>query len=300
MSESITVAIPYHQNLDYLRHTITSILQQTHQPSEIIIADDSPDGSARALVGMSPRIRHIHNSPPLGMAENFNLCLEETKTTLVCLLHGDDMLAPNYLEMMGDMAQRYPSAAAFFCEAFIIDGEGNAVLSFKDWAKQFIWPGRGMEYLIENEDGFKSLAHCNFIITPSVCYRVPAMRGIRFETQYKFSTDWVMYMNLLLSGAFLVGRREKAVYYRRHPTSATAVFQRTGNRYQEDMTILARISDQAKQKGWHSASRVAKIHALHALYISYAIAMSLVRGRWSRGYSLLCVLMGSYRDRKQL
>ena len=60
------------------------------------------------------RVRYLRNPKNLGMAENWNRCLDVADTELVTLLHGDDELCPEYGLRMTDAMKAHPSAAAAF------------------------------------------------------------------------------------------------------------------------------------------------------------------------------------------
>src|SRR5688572_22755698 len=121
--EPLTVAIPFYKGPDYLRLAIQSVLRLTSPYWRLVVCDDGPDAGTRDIVESfgDPRIRYLRNERNLGMAGNWNRCLDVAETDLVNLLHNDDELLPNYVEEMLRAGSEFPDAAAFFCRARVID-----------------------------------------------------------------------------------------------------------------------------------------------------------------------------------
>jgi glycosyltransferase involved in cell wall biosynthesis len=85
-------------NLNYgafLRSSIESALQQTHQPCEVIVVDDgSSDNSRRLLAGFEDRAK-IFYLPHKGETSTRNAGFAASTGDLVCFLDADDYLLPD-------------------------------------------------------------------------------------------------------------------------------------------------------------------------------------------------------------
>jgi hypothetical protein len=66
-----------------------------------------------------PEVSYVRRSPVLKHLEHFNLCIEEVKSDYYCLFHDDDVMDPNFVEVMSQCIQDYPAAAAYACNARI-------------------------------------------------------------------------------------------------------------------------------------------------------------------------------------
>src|SRR5215210_3080625 len=141
-TDPLTVAIPFYKGHGYLRLAIESVLRQTSPDWRLVVCDDGPDPGTRELVEScrDPRVRYLRNERNLGMAGNWNRCLEVADTDLVNLLHNDDELLPNYVEVMQQAGREYPAAAAFFCRAKVVDAAGRPSFSVVDSVKRFLQP----------------------------------------------------------------------------------------------------------------------------------------------------------------
>src|SRR5712671_2433445 len=93
-SDLITVAIPFYKGHAYLRAAIESVLRQTSSAWRLVVCDDGLEPMTRELVESfgDTRIRYLKNERNLGMAGNWNRCLDVVDTDLVNLLHNDDGL----------------------------------------------------------------------------------------------------------------------------------------------------------------------------------------------------------------
>ncbi|MGC3982940.1 MAG: glycosyltransferase [Steroidobacteraceae bacterium] len=61
----ISVIIPTFRRQDQLVEAIDSVLAQQHVTVEVIVIDDSPEGSARSVVeGRDPRVTYLQRDPP--------------------------------------------------------------------------------------------------------------------------------------------------------------------------------------------------------------------------------------------
>ena len=94
----------------FLRHQLELLLQQTFPDFLIIISDNDPECSARAVVEESgdPRLRYFPNQNNLGMVRSFNKSLERSNTEFVVMVTDDDPVDPSMLKELLVIADRFP------------------------------------------------------------------------------------------------------------------------------------------------------------------------------------------------
>jgi len=112
-----SVVIPVHNKARHVAASIASALQQTWQPSEIIVIDDaSTDESAEILSKMSdPRIRLLfRDTPGPGGYAARNLGIAEANGNWIAFLDADDIWHPSHL---ADIAAAIESAPESGCVA---------------------------------------------------------------------------------------------------------------------------------------------------------------------------------------
>src|SRR5262245_39649307 len=139
MSEApaLTFAIPFYSGIRFLPDALKSVLAQRDPNWRALVCDDGEVPGVEDLVRSfgDPRIRYYKNEANLGMARNWNRCIDLAETDLVTLLHEDDLLLPGYCGIMRRAAAEHPDATAFYCQAHIIGADGEPAFSFPDFIK---------------------------------------------------------------------------------------------------------------------------------------------------------------------
>jgi glycosyltransferase involved in cell wall biosynthesis len=125
----ISVCIPTYHRPKLLKEAIHSVCEQTQQPIEIVIGDDSNDDLTEKMISEIKRectvpIYYIRNSPSLGQSGNVNLLYEMAKGDKIVLLHDDDLLLPNALEDLSRCWDFYPNLVAAYGKQYIISENG--------------------------------------------------------------------------------------------------------------------------------------------------------------------------------
>jgi glycosyltransferase involved in cell wall biosynthesis len=289
---SITFAIPFYSGRDYLDRAIESVLGQHDTEWQAFVCDNaSPEPGIEELVRSvgRGRVGYVRNDKNLGMAGNFNRCIDLAETELVTLLHADDELAPTYCGTMRAAAARHPSAAAFYCRAKIIGPASQPVVSVPDIVKEFINPSRS-EIVLEGEPGFRAMLRGNFIVAPTLCFRKSVLGTRRFPDGYKFVLDRELTTTLLLDGDAIVGIPDRCYRYRRHADNATVELTRTQQRFHEDSAHYDRMREAARSRGWDRCIELASRKRILKLDITFNALKSCARldlGEASRGFRLL-------------
>ncbi len=282
MLPSITFAIPYYSNLPYLQKAIESVLRQDDRDWKLLVSDDGcqPSETAEAVARFEdPRICYYANERRLGMAGNWNRCLDLTDTDLVTLLHADDELAPSYAATMREEADRHPEAAALFCDAHVIDREGIRRFSLPEAVKKVLKPRGRRPFELTGRAGIKALLRGNFIMCPTLCYRRRVLGDRRFSPRWKMVQDLDLTTRLLLDGDTLVGVPRMAYRYRRHGENATDQYTRDLVRFREESALYGMLGEQAAARGWSDVARVARRKIIIRLNLGWCIFRDACRLR---------------------
>ncbi len=278
----LTVAIPFYDNRALLAEAVESVRQQTRDDWRLLVCDDSgkPGDLADWLASFDdPRIRYLGGEQSLGMAGNWNRCLDSAGTELVTLLHGDDRLLPDYCAMMSAAARSDPGTAAFFCRARIIGDTGRRRFSFPDAVKRILQP-RNRQIVLEGEPGAVALCRGNFIMCPTLCFRLSRVGTLRFSHRWKFALDLDFTLRLLLAGERLVGLPQAGYAYRRHRHNATQVYTQSGLRFREEIALHNEFAKAARAEGWARAARTAESKRMIRLHLGYQLMHAGLRFRW--------------------
>jgi len=281
--EPLTIAIPFHKGQHYLRAAIQSVLRQTAPNWKLVVCDDGPETGTAELVASfgDPRIRYLKNEHNLGMAGNWNRCLDVADTDLVNLLHNDDELLSNYVELMLHAGREHPDAAAFFCRAKVIDATGRERFSLADYVKRFLQPKSRGPLVLAGRSAVEALMHGDFIMCPTVCYRKCHLPAERFNSDWRMVLDLDFFTRILLAGGTMVGLPAVAYAYRRHAENATSQYTESLLRFEEESRLHDQVAAAARDRGWPDVARVAARKRIIKLHLLFRILQDASRLRLS-------------------
>jgi len=128
-----SVIIPSYNRPELLQEAIESVWAQTCLPDEIIIGDDSSDDNTerlinKTLIHKSPvPIKYFHHKPALKQTKNVDFLMNAATFDLLLLLHDDDLLMPNCIEILKEPLLNYPEVVASFGNQFLIKENGTII-----------------------------------------------------------------------------------------------------------------------------------------------------------------------------
>ena len=173
-----SICIPNYNYGNYIGETIDSILSQTFQDFEIIIADNcSTDNSIEIIESFNDdRIRLIKNEYNIGFAPNLQKVTQHAKGEYINLLSSDDMMCENSLmtysniiETLGDKSEK----TIFFSDSFHIDSKGDKIRIIQ----------RGYNSTVKNvhqsQEDYYSLSDKQFTLRPSKQVLYESLKSLR-------------------------------------------------------------------------------------------------------------------------
>jgi len=116
--QMLTVGVPVHNGMPYLRECIDSLLTQSYQDFEILVIDDgSTDDSLKYLESVKSRRLRILFQPRRGLSFTLNRMLREATTPWLVRQDADDISFPHRMQLAVDHIQKYPDAGMFYSYA---------------------------------------------------------------------------------------------------------------------------------------------------------------------------------------
>ena len=205
----VSVIMATYNGAKYISNSINSILHQTWQDFELIVADDcSSDGTAEILDGLDdPRVRIFRNPVNLGVVESRNRCFAEARGTYVAMLDHDDLSRPTRLQKQIAYLDSHPGTVLVATDAHVL---ANGVLTQTKHPKQ-LTPGL-VNWLLHI---------ANPLICSSVMFRAAAVRqlGSFMRLDYTYADDYDLYHRLKMLGD--IARLNKSLtIYRLHASNA--------------------------------------------------------------------------------
>lgn len=192
---NISVVIPHYESVASVRMAITSVLEQTCLPPELIIVDDcSSDRSWQELKRVVeqyqsafPKLILLRNKVNSGPASSRNRGWDEAKHQYVSFLDADDMWHPEKLKHV-QMVIRAVNDVDFISHN-AITGTSATDESRVESAKY-------------NRIGLKFFVLRNPVATPAVTIRRDS--DFRFPEGRRYSEDYELWLTMAVSGASMI------------------------------------------------------------------------------------------------
>lgn len=136
----VTIAIPAYKRT-YLAEAIRSALSQTYSNIELLVVDDDSPNDLKPIIDgfHDARIKYYRNERNLGslnVVKNWNRCLELAQGQYFVLLCDDDMLEPDFVQELMNLANKYPQCNVFHARRKVLDentGEIKIDNAWQEW-----------------------------------------------------------------------------------------------------------------------------------------------------------------------
>ena len=129
----VTIAIPTYNRADgYLREALESALSQTYEKIEIVVSDNcSMDNTESVVRSFSDsRIQYFRQPTNIGANNNFNFCVQVAKGEYFLLLHDDDLIDHDFIDVCLRKANYATNYGIIRTGTRIINGKGYVVEEF--------------------------------------------------------------------------------------------------------------------------------------------------------------------------
>src|SRR3954468_7475301 len=287
-ASQVCLAIPFFSGLDYLSLALGSLLNQSDRSWTAIVVDDaSPDDGAQALVDelRDPRVRYVRNERNLGVAANFNRCIElaSAEAPIAVVFHADDQLDSGYVAAIRAGHRSFPDATCVAPRVNVIDHDGKPARTLADTTKAMLWP-RHLPTVLEGDAGLAKMMRGQFFYCPSVSYRVELLPGLRFDTRWRQVMDVDLYSRVLIEGGSIALVADRVYRYRRHAETMTAANSRTLVRLGEETEVCREMAATAGAKGWRRSSRAGRLRVTVRLNGLLECAKLLVRRQFGMAW----------------
>jgi len=182
----ISVIIPTYNRAEFLRNSVSSVLEQTFKDFELIISDDASTDDTKQYVKsiFDPRVMYIYNKTNMGVAAARNNALTISKGKYIAFLDDDDQWLPEKLEKQLRIIEKSPgSVRGVYSGELTIDLDSNKITSVS------IPKYRGKI--------LKEILPKNFIVTSSILLdKVCFEKAGLFDESIPFGEDFDMWIRI--------------------------------------------------------------------------------------------------------
>jgi glycosyltransferase involved in cell wall biosynthesis len=198
----VSVVVPSYNNADFIEATMDSILAQTFEDFELVVADhSSADGTWERLqrYRTDPRVRLLRTQTGGGAPRNWARVTSMAAGELVKLVCGDDLIYPDCLRLQVEAMDANPSVVLVAAQRDLIDARGGIVTV-----------RRGLAGLTGRLPGREAARHT--VLAGSNIFGEPACVLLRrrvleqaggWDGRYPYVIDEATYVKVLLHGEFL-------------------------------------------------------------------------------------------------
>ena len=200
MSARVSIVVPAYNNADYIEETMRSILSQTYDDLEVIVADHSSRDATWELLqqfAIDERVTLLSTPAGGGARANWNRVTEAASGELIKLVCGDDILDP---EIVARQVALFDAGVVLVASARnIVDADGSVIIG-----------NRGIGHLAGRHSGRKAIratvrAGTNIFGEPAcVMMRRDALARVgNWAAGEEYLIDEATYVSVLAQGDFV-------------------------------------------------------------------------------------------------
>jgi hypothetical protein len=207
---TISVIVAAYQVADVVGDALESIRRQTLPPLEVIVCDDgSTDDLEHALAPYRGQIVLLRKENG-GEASAKNAAASVARGDFVAILDADDVYLPQNLEALSELAQLRPDLDILTTDALIV-ANGLEVRQVYDRSWRF-----------EVQDQRRAILQRNFVFGLAAVRRRRLLEHGGFDESIRWTTDWDLWLRMILAGSSAGCVDERLALYRLRQTSLTA------------------------------------------------------------------------------
>jgi glycosyltransferase involved in cell wall biosynthesis len=280
------IALPFYGDVAFLKESVASVIAQTDPNWHLLVVDDGyPDETLPTwFAGLKDsRIAYLRNEKNLGANGNFQKCLSLIKSEFCVVMGADDILEPDFIEVVTNTILKYPEASIIHPGITIVNEKNNEISTRSDAIKLKIRNSLESNEILVGEDLATSLMKGNWMYFPAITWRTKIIQDIGFRPGFNVCQDLGLAMDLIMQGGKMVLIDDEIFRYRRHMASDSSVKAINGERFIDERNFFKVMAADLKSLGWNNAARAAKLHSTSRLHAASLIPACIRRGKnpWS-------------------
>lgn len=279
---TVDVMLPYYGDVDQMKLAARSVMSQQFQDWRLIVIDDGypDDEPARWFASIEdPRVSYMRNEKNLGANGNYRKALGLVESPHVVIMGADDIMLPNYLDIVVRAFEAFPDADVVQPGVQVIDGKGIAYSPLVDAVKKAYAPKTDQRIQLKGERMATSLVRADWAYFPSLAWRSETIKRIGFTEGLDVVQDLALLLDIAAEEGSMIVDPVLAFLYRRHSASDSSVRALDGRRFDEERRFFALQAERFSALGWKKASRAAKFHTTSRLNAALMVAKSVSAGR---------------------
>ncbi len=211
----VSVVIPAYNAAAVLADTISSALDQTYAPLEVVVVNDgSTDETAAVARAFGDRVTYVEQANA-GPAAARNAALRVARGELLALLDADDLWMPTRIARCVEILDARPEIGMVTTDAYLIeDGVKTEKRTYGD-RRRYPFPAR-------EDDQIAEIARRNFLFVGVVFRRTLVDTCGDLDERIWGAEDYDLWTRFLISGSRAAFVNEPLGWYRRQEGSVSS------------------------------------------------------------------------------
>jgi glycosyltransferase involved in cell wall biosynthesis len=210
----VSVLVPTFNRARFILDAIESVFSQTYTDWELIVVDDGSDDETAALLKpFKHRLTYIFQSNH-GCAAAQNRAFDASCGEYVTILHSDDSLLPNGLQILASFLDQHSSLDFVYSNGYATDEGGQTIDTLAQYRPSPPY-----------QSALDSIVTTNFIaISHSAMIRRCCLEKLEgpFDARMWGYEDWDLAIRLIAGGAKFAYLNELTCTYRMHSSNKSA------------------------------------------------------------------------------
>ncbi len=141
MKDQLTIAFPVYKRTDYFKQALESVLNQTIKCRVLVVDNNSPHDDFKKIIEEynNPLIEYIKTDETVNQDENFNNCIRNVKTPWMSILHDDDYLQVQFVELASEIISKHGSdIGGFAVDNYVSQDEWEGATEKVELSKDYV------------------------------------------------------------------------------------------------------------------------------------------------------------------
>ncbi|MET4136979.1 glycosyltransferase [Pseudarthrobacter sp. PvP090] len=279
---TVDVMLPYYGDVDQMKLAAQSVMSQQYQDWRLLVIDDGypdPEPARWFSTIEDSRVSYQRNEQNLGANGNYRKALGLVESEYVVIMGADDVMLPNYLDVVVGAFEAYPAADVVQPGVQVIDEKGIACSTLVDTVKKIYAPKTRERIELKGEAMATSLVRADWAYFPSLAWRAETITRIGFTEGLDVVQDLALLLDIAAEDGSMIVDPVLAFLYRRHSASDSSVRALDGRRFDEERRFFELQADRFGTLGWKHAARAARFHTTSRLNAASVVLKSVSKGR---------------------
>jgi glycosyltransferase involved in cell wall biosynthesis len=238
-----------------------------------VIEDFSSQSNNRDLVYKFERVRYIQNEVRLGIAKNFNKCINSSTGLFTQIIGSDDVFMSEVITKIEKDLVIDPDLTMVINNIEVINKNGKKSFTLTDSVKQIIKPKQ--RRCLNEKQFLRSISIGDWAYFPSIYWNTENTKKIGFSDKFHTAMDLAIFYDVCATKTKILVCQEKVIQYRRHKNSASVSYSYSTDRYKEEMECQSKAYEIARTNNWKLETFLAQLALTIRLHMFFKAILML-------------------------